>query len=70
MVIVLINLADLVAGFDASSQTPAVEDLMARNVPARDVLRLICVQSLVSGNLKPKEVESLRKQFLQVLDSF
>lgn len=59
-------LADLVAGFDASSQTPAIEDLMARNVPVMDVLRLLCLQSLVGGGLKPKEVESLRKQFLQV----
>jgi len=61
------TLLDLVAGFDASSQTAAIEDLMARNAPPTDVLRVLCLQSLVGGGLKPKEVESLRKQFLQVM---
>jgi len=57
---------DLVAGFDASSQTAAIEELMAKDIPALDILRLLCLQSLVGGGLKPKELEGLRKQFLQV----
>lgn len=60
------TIPDLVAGFDASSQTAAIEDLMAKDVPSIDILRLLCLQSLVGGGLKPKEVESIRKQFLQV----
>jgi len=59
-------LTDLVAGFDASSQTTAIEELMAKDVPALDILRLLCLQSLVGGGLKPKELDGLRKQFLQV----
>jgi hypothetical protein len=55
-----------VAGFDASSQTTAIEELMAKDVPALDILRLLCLQSLVGGGLKPKELDGLRKQFLQV----
>jgi vacuolar protein sorting-associated protein 33A len=61
-----LTFADLVAGFDASSQTAGIEELIAKNVPITDVLRLLCLQSLVGGGLKPKEVESLRKQILQV----
>jgi hypothetical protein len=61
------TLVDLVAGFDAGSQTSAIEDLMARNAPLTDVLRVLCLQSLIGGGLKPKEVESLRRQFLQVM---
>ena len=61
------TLVDLVAGFDAGSQTAAIEDLMARNAPLADVLRVLCLQSLIGGGLKPKEVESLRRQFLQVV---
>jgi hypothetical protein len=59
-------LVDLVAGFDASSQTAAIEVLIAKDVPALDILRLLCLQSLVGGGLKPKELDGLRKQFLQV----
>ena len=39
---------------------------MARNAPITDVLRLICLQSLVGGGLKQKDLENLKKQFLQV----
>ena len=57
---------DLVAGFEATTQTAAIEDLMSKNVPPTDVLRLLCLQSIVGGSLKPREAENLRKQFLQV----
>lgn len=62
----MMTFSDLVAGFDASSQTLFIEDLMAKNVPLTDVLRLLCLQSLVGGGLKQKEAEGLRRQFLQV----
>jgi ABC-type proline/glycine betaine transport system permease subunit len=42
---------------------------MAKNVPATDVLRLICLQSLVSNGLKQKEIETLKRHFLQVFIS-
>ena len=61
-----LTLSDLVAGFEPSSQTPAIEELMARGVPITDILRLLCLQSLVGGGLKTKEAENLRRQFLQV----
>jgi len=39
---------------------------MAKNVPATDILRLICLQSLVSNGLKQKDIETLKRHFLQV----
>lgn len=39
---------------------------MAKDVAALNILRLLCLQSLVGGGLKPKELDGLRKQFLQV----
>jgi vacuolar protein sorting-associated protein 33A len=60
-----INL-DLVAGFDPSTQTAAIEDLMAKDVPITDILRLLCLQHLVGGNLKSKDIENLKRRFLQV----
>ena len=57
---------DLVAGFEGNTQIPAIEELMARNVPATEILRLICLQSLVSNGLKQKEIENLKRHFLQV----
>lgn len=62
----LILTSDLVAGFEASTQTAAIEDLMSKNVSPIEVLRLLCLQNLVGGSLKPKEAENIRKQFLQV----
>lgn len=60
------NEEDLVAGFEATSQIPAIEELIAKDAPATDILRLLCLQNLVSGPLKPRDTESLRNQFLQV----
>jgi vacuolar protein sorting-associated protein 33A len=57
---------DLVAGFDVSSQTAAIEELILKNVDVVEVLRLLCLQSLIGGNLKSKDIETLRRQFLQV----
>jgi len=57
---------DLIAGFEPVSQLPAIEELIARDVPATDILRLLCLQSLVGGPIKPKDTDNIRKQFLQV----
>jgi hypothetical protein len=64
--LIYINTSDLVAGFEPSSQTAAIEDLMSKRVGPLAVLRLLCLQSLVGGSLKPREIENLKKAFLQV----
>ena len=40
---------------------------MAKNIPIASILRILCLQNLVGGNLKSKDVENLRRRFLQVL---
>lgn len=39
---------------------------MAKSIPSADLLRLLCLQSLVGGALKAKDIESLKRRFLQV----
>ena len=48
--LIYINTSDLVAGFEPSSQTAAIEDLMSKKVAPLAVLRLLCLQSLVGGS--------------------
>lgn len=67
--LIFINTSDLVAGFEPSSQTAAIEDLMSKKAAPLAVLRLLCLQSLVGGNLKPREIENLKKAFLQVTEN-
>jgi hypothetical protein len=42
---------------------------MSKKAAPLAVLRLLCLQSLVGGNLKPREIENLKKAFLQVTEN-
>ena len=55
---------NLVAGADPSSQFDAIEELIARNTPLPEVLRLLCVYSCISGGIKTKEYDLFRKLIL------
>lgn len=54
---------NLAAGSD-SSQHDTLEELIARDTPLPIVLRLLCLESCVSGGLKPKDLESFRRLVL------
>lgn len=56
---------NLAAGADPSSQHDAIEELIARDTPLPEVLRLLCLESCVSGGIKPKELEIFKKLILQ-----
>lgn len=56
---------NLAAGADPSSQHEAIEALIAQDTPLADVLRVLCLESCVSGGIKPRELESLKKMVLQ-----
>jgi lysine-specific histone demethylase 1 len=56
---------NLAAGADPSSQVDDIEELMARDAPVREVLRLLCIYSCISGGVKPKEYDQLRRLVLQ-----
>jgi len=56
---------NLAAGADPSSQFDAIEELIARNTPLPQVLRLLCVYSCISGGIKTKEFDHFRRLILQ-----
>jgi hypothetical protein len=56
---------NLAAGADPSSQHDVIEELIARDAPLTEVLRLLCLESCIGGGVKPRELESFKKMILQ-----
>ena len=56
------NLAD---GTDPSSQHDTIEELIARSIPFNTILRLLCLESIISGGLRQKDLDSFKRQILQ-----
>ncbi|KAL7927743.1 Sec1-like protein [Trichoderma austrokoningii] len=56
---------NLAAGADPSSQFDGIEELIARDAPLRETLRLLCIYSCISGGIKPKEFEQFKRLILQ-----
>ncbi|KAI5852520.1 Sec1-like protein [Morchella snyderi] len=55
---------NLAAGVDPSSQHDAIEELISRNAPVEAILRLLCIESLISQGLKPKDLENFKREIL------
>ncbi|KAJ4170302.1 Vacuolar protein-sorting-associated protein 33 [Fusarium falciforme] len=56
---------NLAAGADPSSQFDGIEELIARDAPIRETLRLLCIYSCISGGIRPKEFDQFRRLVLQ-----
>ncbi|KAI1090743.1 small conjugating protein ligase-like protein [Rostrohypoxylon terebratum] len=56
---------NLAAGTDPSSQFDAIEELIARDVPLREILRLLCIYSCISGGIKSKDFDQFRRLVLE-----
>ncbi|CAG8535444.1 3238_t:CDS:10, partial [Ambispora leptoticha] len=56
---------NLVAGIDIVTQNDYIEEMIGRQVPLVQVLRLLCLQSLVNGGIKPKSFDFFKKEILQ-----
>ncbi|TAQ89692.1 hypothetical protein B7494_g1960 [Chlorociboria aeruginascens] len=56
---------NIAAGADPSSQHDAIEELIAREAPLSEVLRLLCLESCISGGIKPRELENFKRMILQ-----
>jgi lysine-specific histone demethylase 1 len=56
---------NLAAGADPSSQFDVIEELIARNTPLPQVLRLLCIYSTISGGIKTKEFDLFRRLILE-----
>lgn len=56
---------NIAAGADPSSQHDSIEELIARDAPLTEVLRILCLESCISGGIKPRELETFKKNILQ-----
>ncbi|KAI1152164.1 Sec1-like protein [Nemania diffusa] len=56
---------NLAAGADPSSQHDTIEELIARDTPLPEVLRLLCIYSCVSGGIKSKDFDHFRRLVLE-----
>lgn len=55
------NFAD---GTDPSSQHETIEELIARNLPLPTLLRLACLESVISGGLRQKDLDNFKRLIL------
>lgn len=55
---------NLAAGAEPTSQLDRIEELVARETPLRETLRLLCIYSCLSGGVKPKEYDQFRRLVL------
>lgn len=53
------------AGADATYQHDNIEELIARDVPLKTILRLLCLESCMSGGLRSKDLENFKKHVVQ-----
>ncbi|GAB0094769.1 vacuolar protein sorting-associated protein 33A [Sergentomyia squamirostris] len=51
---------------DLDRPSAFIEDLIAKQAPLRNVLRLICMQSLAGSGLKPKVLDYYKRELVQV----
>ena len=56
---------NLAAGHEPSQQVDRIEELVARDAPLRETLRLLCIYSCISGGIKPKDYDQFRRLILQ-----
>lgn len=56
---------NLAAGADPSSQHDGIEELIARDAPLTEVLRALCLESCISGGIRPKDLENFKKMILE-----
>lgn len=53
------------AGADPTYQHESIEELISRDVSLKTVLRLLCLESCMSGGLRPRDLENFKRQVVQ-----
>ncbi|KAK5172224.1 Vacuolar protein-sorting-associated protein 33 [Saxophila tyrrhenica] len=56
---------NLLAGSDPSATHENIEELIARDVPFKTVLRLLCLESCLSNGIRSRDLENFKRQILQ-----
>ena len=57
---------DLLSNYETTTQIAGIEDLIAQGVSMHIVLRLLCLASIVTGGIRTKTLEALKREILQV----
>ena len=52
------------AGTDPTYEHETIEELISRDVPLQTILRLLCLESTVSGGLRPRDLDNFKRQIL------
>ena len=55
---------NLYDGSDPSYQHETMEELISRDIPLTAILRLLCLESCISGGLRPKDLDNFKRQIL------
>lgn len=55
---------NIAAGTDATFQHDTVEELIARGTALPTVLRLLCLESCISGGIRPRDLDNFKRQIL------
>lgn len=56
---------NIAAGAEPTYQHGNIEELISRDVPIAQVLRLLCLESCVAGGFRPKDLEHFKRLVLQ-----
>ncbi|EJF67229.1 Sec1-like protein [Dichomitus squalens LYAD-421 SS1] len=56
---------NLLALYEVNAQIAAIEDLIAQGADMRTVVRLLCLASVVTGGVKAKLLENIKREILQ-----
>ncbi|EKM84019.1 hypothetical protein AGABI1DRAFT_117473 [Agaricus bisporus var. burnettii JB137-S8] len=56
---------NLLASYEVNNQISAIEDMIARGAELHIVLRLLCLACIVTGGVKIKVLENLKREILQ-----
>lgn len=59
-------LLDLLASYEMSAQLTAIEEMIAQGADMQMVVRLVCLASIITGGIKSKTLEHLKREILQV----
>ncbi|QIW96227.1 hypothetical protein AMS68_001745 [Peltaster fructicola] len=55
---------NLLAGADPTTYHEKLEEMIARNVPLKTVLRLLCLESCLSNGIRQRDLESFKRQIM------
>lgn len=56
----------MVAGIDGNREPEYIEEMIDKQKPLVQVLRLLCLMSLAQGGLKPKLYDHFEREIVQV----